>query len=114
MKKLLYIKIADEIIADIVSGKVKPGDKLESVREMSVRLKVNPKTVQRSFKYLEELKVFNVATGEGRFITKDQIIIDQLREYMMEEEIKNFIENMKKYNLSTKEIAELIVRKENE
>lgn len=111
MKKLLYIKIADEIIADIVSGNVKPGDKLESVREMSVRLKVNPKTVQRSFKYLEELEVFNVATGDGRYITDNQAVIDRLREYMMEEEIKNFIKSMEKYNVSPEDLAELIIRK---
>ena len=47
----------DKIKRDIISGKLKPNEKLASVRELSLKLKVNPNTLQKALSELEELKL---------------------------------------------------------
>ena len=42
---------------DIISGKIKPGDKLPSVRDLALQSKVNPNTMQKALQELEEIKL---------------------------------------------------------
>ena len=54
----IYLQIVNEIKLYIISGKLKPGDRLLSVREFAVKFKVNPNTIQKA---LQELtKIFNI------------------------------------------------------
>lgn len=104
MSKLLYIQISENIMELIISGELQAGDKIDSVRDMAFKLKVNPKTIQKAFENLEDKEIFNVIKGEGRFITEDSKIIEKLKEELIEQEIKSFLEKMKKYNCPKKEI----------
>ena len=52
----VYLQIMKIIKADIVTGDLKPGEKLCSVREMSEKFTVNPNTVQRVFILLKSLE----------------------------------------------------------
>ena len=42
----IYLQIMDDIKQQIVSGKLKPGDKLASVRDLAMHYGVNPNTMQ--------------------------------------------------------------------
>ena len=45
------------MIIGIISGKIKPGGRLPSVRELALMLKVNPNTLQKALQELEEIKL---------------------------------------------------------
>jgi GntR family transcriptional regulator len=64
-----YIRIADEITADVRSGKVKAGDKLPSIADMSDRFEVSSSTIQMVYVRLEALRVIRRHQGKGIFIT---------------------------------------------
>ncbi|MCX5065296.1 winged helix-turn-helix domain-containing protein [Micromonospora lupini] len=64
-----YIRISDEIIADLRSGKVKPGDKLPSIADMSDRFEVSSSTIQMVYVRLEALRVIRRHQGKGIFVT---------------------------------------------
>ena len=52
----IYIQIVDIIKLDIVSGRLKLGDKLPSVRVYANNLRVNPNSKQKAMNELEALK----------------------------------------------------------
>ncbi|MBQ1032150.1 MULTISPECIES: winged helix-turn-helix domain-containing protein [Micromonospora] len=64
-----YIRISDEIIGDLRSGKVKPGDKLPSIADMSDRFDVSSSTIQMVYVRLEALRVIRRHQGKGIFVT---------------------------------------------
>ena len=49
----IYLQVMDAIKRDIVTGKLQPGDKLPSVRDLAILYTINPNTVSRVYKELE-------------------------------------------------------------
>lgn len=66
----VYVQIENHIQFAIASGKLKPGDQLPSVRELSERLKVNPNTVAKAYRDLEVMGLLYTRRGMGVFINK--------------------------------------------
>ncbi len=108
MKKLLYIQIAENIMQDVVCGKYMPNDKVLSVRDMAMEIKVNPKTIQKAFEYLENKKIFVVVVGEGRFITNNQKTLQDISDEVVNQEVLDFVNKMKIYNYNKEQIIDLI------
>ena len=69
----IYIQIIDLIKRDIVLGICKPGDKLQSVRDFALALKVNPNTVQKAYQEMERMNLAYTKRGIGRFIVEEEI-----------------------------------------
>ena len=66
--KSLHEQIEDEIKRLIVSGAWQTDEQLPSVRELSVELTVNPNTVQRAYKQLEQDGFIYSIKGKGNFV----------------------------------------------
>ncbi len=64
-----YIRISDEIIADVRSGRYKPSDKLPSIAQLCEQYKVSPSTIQLVNVRLEALGVIDRRQGKGVFVT---------------------------------------------
>lgn len=61
----VYVQIENQVQFAIASGKLKPGDTLPSVREMSSILNVNPNTVTKAYRDLELLQLVHTRRGVG-------------------------------------------------
>jgi GntR family transcriptional regulator len=68
-----YWRIADDVIADVRSGKLKPGDKLPSISQLREKYDVSHGTVQMSYARLEALRVIRRHQGKGIFITDPEL-----------------------------------------
>lgn len=66
--KPYYEQLMLGIKEEIVSGILKPGDQLLSVREMSRELTMNPNTVSKAYKLLEAQDVIITVKGKGTFV----------------------------------------------
>lgn len=64
-----YIRIADEITAEVRRENVRPGDKLPSIAEMADRFGVSTSTIQMVYVRLEALRVIRRHQGKGIFVT---------------------------------------------
>ena len=64
----IYVQIADALRRQIDAGILKPGDKLPSVRELSAQLTINPNTIQRSYRELENEGRIQSEPGRGSFV----------------------------------------------
>jgi GntR family transcriptional regulator len=103
-KTPIYLQIMDIIKMDIVTGKLKAKDKLPSVREMAVNLKVNPNTLQRSYQELERLGIVYTQRGMGTFVGEEKSMVDDLKKEMAKEVIDSFILRMKSLGFTDNEI----------
>lgn len=70
-RKPIYEQIIEQTEMMIVSGVLKPGDQLPSVRALSQMLSANPNTLQKAYADLEREGITTSAPGNGRFIGKD-------------------------------------------
>lgn len=66
----VYVQIENQVQFAISSGRLKAGDQLPSVRELSERLEVNPNTVAKAYRDLEVMGLLYTRRGMGVFINK--------------------------------------------
>ena len=104
----IYVQIMNDIKRRIVSEQLKPEDKLHSVREMSVKLKVNPNTIQRAYRELERQGITYKQRGMGTFASGDISVINNLKREMAQDVLCNFMRDMKGLGFSPKEIVEIV------
>ena len=65
-----YQQIKDNVRQLVVSGALKKDDKLPSVRELAASLAINPNTIQRAYRELENEGYVYTVTGKGTFVAK--------------------------------------------
>ena len=106
----IYVQVMDIIKKDIISGKLKKGDKLSSVRDLSEKLKVNPNTVQRAYKELERENLAYTQRGMGTFIVEDMEIINDLKRNTAKDIMKKFIDSMRSLGFEDEEIIDLVIK----
>jgi len=66
----IYRQIMDQVKYLVVSGHLKPGDRIESVRELAASVKVNPTTVMKAYTELTREGVIYQRRGQGCFISE--------------------------------------------
>ena len=66
----VYLQIIRYIKQQVVRGELNPGDTIPSRREMAQLLKVNPNTVQKSYKEMEEMGIINTIKSYQSFYRK--------------------------------------------
>ena len=104
----IYIQLMDIIKMQIVSGKLKPGDRLSSVRDLAMEYGVNPNTMQKALGELEWEKLVYTVRTTGRYVTEDEELIHGLRKELAEMRISEFFSELKKLGYSKEEIRGLL------
>lgn len=66
----IYRQVVSQIERLVLSGALPEGQQLESVRDLSERLKVNPMTVSKAYSILEREEFLERRRGVGLFIAK--------------------------------------------
>jgi GntR family transcriptional regulator len=64
----IFTQIMDQIKQQVVSGMLKPGDQLPTVRALAAELRVNFNTVARAYRLLDETGVISTQHGRGTYI----------------------------------------------
>ncbi len=96
--KAIYEQICDEFTRLIISKVLKPDEKLPSVRELASMIRINPNTIQKAYKNLEENNYIYTVKGIGNFVKS----ADELRNILiinMEEKLDGAIKSMKDMGL---------------
>lgn len=68
----IYEQIYEQFLIYISKGILQVGDKLPSVRELSSNMHVNPNTVVKAYRMLEEQKFIHSIPGKGSFVSEKQ------------------------------------------
>ncbi|MGL5693015.1 MAG: GntR family transcriptional regulator [Peptostreptococcaceae bacterium] len=104
----VYVQIVRYMKQQVVNGSLNPGDTIPSRREMAVLIKVNPNTVQKAYKEMEDMGVINTARNYQSTITTDNEVINNIKQNLIDESLDLFIENMKAINVDKDEILKII------
>ena len=110
----IYSQLVEQIKLGIVSAKLLPGERLMSVRDMATESGVNPNTMQRALQELERDGMVYSQRTAGRFVTENMQVIERAKKKFAEEQIRSFLEAMKKLGYQWEEILALLKEKEEE
>jgi len=94
----IYVQIATSIKEQIMSGSLRYGDKLPSVREYSLIYEVSALTIQRAISQLDLEGIIQSKKGIGSFVLGD--CKDNLESRMIGQQVGEFVEKMKKMGLT--------------
>lgn len=108
----IYLQVMTALKRDIVTGQLSLGEKLPSVRDLALRYTINPNTVSRVYKELENEGVCFTRRGMGTFVTEDRTRVEKLKEEMAGELMTQFLEGMKRIGITPEEAIQMIKEKE--
>ena len=102
------MQIVSEIKKQIVSGKLVPGERIPSVRELALTYKVNPNTMQKALIELEENGLIKTERTNGKFVTEDENIINKIKNDYADNLTQNYLSEMISLGITKQEIKERI------
>ncbi len=83
--KPIYEQIKDGLRRLVVSGAVKQDEKLPSVRELATNLSINPNTIQKAYRELEQEGYIYTIAGKGSFAAQRADVASGRNEELMKE-----------------------------
>ena len=104
----IFLQIIEEIKLRIINGVYKKGEKIPSVRELAVFFEVNPNTVQKALVELEETGIILTESTNGKFVTNDNNVIEQIKSQMVREKIDEFFLSMQNLGIEKSEVIKII------
>lgn len=105
----IFEQIAQQLRFAIASGAIRPDEMIPSVREMSRMLAINPNTIARAYRVLQDEKIVFARRGMGL------VVAPEAREYCRRSRKELFVEKYRKFldeaiqsRLSEEEIREIV------
>lgn len=104
----IYIQLVEQLKIYIISGNIKPGERLPSVRELALQTQVNPNTMQKALSELEDLKLVYTERTNGKYVTKDEQLIEKLKREYADTLSNTYFSSMKSIGFSEKDAIEYL------
>ena len=104
----IYLQIVRHIKRDIVSGVIVNGDEVPSRRVLSALLGVNPNTIQKAYRILEEEKLMESHSGAKSYMILTDKSISLVRKQLLESDATSIVNSLKQMGLSKEEAIALI------
>ncbi len=103
----IYSKLKDTLRNHIISGVYGENERIPSVRELASSLSVNPNTISRAYRELEEEGYIYTVQGKGSFVCGKRDI-DEKRVRMLTERLKETVKELCFLGMSAEKLHELI------
>ena len=104
----IYLQVKMMIKRNIVTGELQPGAKMPSVRDMALQFTINPNTVSRVYRELEQEGICYTKRGMGTFVTEEKEKVEKLRDEMARELMSQFLNGMNQLGISREEAILMI------
>ena len=107
--KPIYLQIANSIEDKVLSGELKPNERVMSVRELGMEYEVNVNTAMRSIDFLAGNDIIFNKRGIGYFVAEDarEKIIDLRRRNFLKNEINYFFKQLSLLSIDAQKLTEL-------
>ncbi|MBQ6844636.1 MAG: GntR family transcriptional regulator [Agathobacter sp.] len=103
----IYEQVKDGIRKLAYSGMIGPDEKLPSVRELASKLAINPNTISKAYKELEQEGFLYTITGRGTFINQDFDLNDRRKRELFQQ-FDKVVNELFDSSVSTTELKERI------
>lgn len=104
----IYLQIINYVQREIASGTIRNNDEMPSRRVLSALIGVNPNTIQKAYRYLEEEGIIESRSGAKSYVRIDDSQIKKIRARLLENDVKAIVRNMKQMGISAEEAVGLI------
>ena len=102
----IYEQIKDKIKDLIIRGVLKEGEKIPSVREMAASLAINPNTIQKAYKDLENEGYIYSLRAKGSFVAPQSEAAREDKKKKLYEQLSETVKEMAFLKISLDEITE--------
>ncbi len=106
----IYVQILLYIKRGVAAGSVVDGDELPSRRMLSARLGVNPNTVQKAYRLLEEEGLIESRSGAKSCMLLPPLTVARVRAELLEHDAQSIVAAMKQMGLSKTEALALLAK----
>lgn len=110
----IYIQLVEQLKIYIIAGHIQPGERLPSVRDLALQIKVNPNTMQKALAELEDLQLIYTERTNGKYVTTSKKLIDKLREEYAHTLSNTYLESMKKIGFNQNDAIDYLKKWEGE
>ena len=104
----IYLQILLYIKRGIIAGTIQNNDELPSRRMLSALLSVNPNTVQKAYRMLEDEGLIESHSGAKSYMVLDEEKMKRIKEELLENDAQTIVRAMKQMGLSKTEAISLI------
>ena len=104
----IYLQIVRYIKMGIVSSSIENGDEMPSRRVLSTMLSVNPNTVQKAYKQLEEEELLISYAGSKSIVCFHKEQVRKIKEELIIDETYHYIQYIKGMGINLTEVKNLI------
>ena len=103
----IYRQIIDQVKSAMATGTLGPGDRLPTVRQLSVDLSVNPNTVSRAYNELELTGLVETHMGSGTFVGTKPVQQDDVeRRRILDQICQEFLSRASSHGFTLDDILE--------
>lgn len=106
----IYMQIILYIQRGIAAGAIADGAEMPSRRVLSARLGVNPNTIQKAYRLLEDEGLIVSHAGAKSLVTYDAATADRLRRSLLAQDVRQLVTAMRQTGLSKDEALDLVGR----
>ncbi|MBU5484601.1 GntR family transcriptional regulator [Clostridium sp. MSJ-11] len=108
-EKPLYQQIKEQIKEAILTGELKNGELLPSIRNLSSDIRVSVLTIRRVYDELEKEGFVSSQAGKGTFVLAGNIdLIKDSRRLMVEDKMTDMVSMAKSIGISKKELIDMM------
>ncbi|MFD2759991.1 GntR family transcriptional regulator [Lentibacillus juripiscarius] len=107
----VYVQVIRHFKEQIATGILEPGQEIPSRRELANRLKINPNTAQRAYKEMEEAGLIYTERNLPSKITKDEAILRQVREELIDEAVDSFVHSIRSIQVPIDDVVDRVKKK---
>lgn len=104
----VYLQVIEYFKEKIASGELEMGEEMPSRRELAATLKINPNTVQRAYKEMEEAQLIYTDGNMPSRVTQDELVIKQVREELVTTALNQFVDTVRSLRIPFDEVLPLL------
>ncbi len=104
----VYEQVKRAIKLSILSRRLREGDKLMSLRELALKLEINPNTIIKIYNQLEGEGYIYSRPGSGYFVKHDREKIKKEKYELFEEETQDYVARVIELGYTFEDILELL------
>ncbi len=103
----IYVQVEEQIRSLIAAGRLRPGDRLPTIRELATELRVNYNTIARAYLDLDREGIISTQQGRGTFVAgvPDAEQIARLRQEKLEAIVHAALDEARTLGYAPDEIA---------
>ena len=106
----IYLQIIRYVKRGVAAGSITDGDELPSRRVLSAQLGVNPNTVQKAYRTLEEEGVIASRSGAKSEVTLTPETVEAVRRQLLEQEAGSLVRALRQAGLDKAAALALLER----